>query len=252
MVNVSAEIFISYRLGDTEKAFTEDSVDAAEAEVQAGGRRMVFCRYEEQTDTGPGLQSVESGDVLAFVLAQFDSLGSSGNTSQGLLCQPSGLGTTNLNPLELQSVAQSRLWSNSVLLNENFNLGADTSAGISFGVHRDHQYQQAVRRKEELQPSRKIFNVKVITSNTKKVMLEAVGKLEKLAVGEMEMFELLAVGEVEMSEILVQTEMETLLRQRKTNAAKQKVAKLPSCFQTTKKTVSQLMQKLGESLPSGN
>ena len=124
-VNVSAENFVSYRLGGTERAFTENSVDAAVAEVQAGGRRLVFSRDEEQRYTSPDLQSVEDGDVMAAVLAQFDSLGSTGNTSQGHHSQPSGLGTTNLNPLELQSVAQSRLWSNNVLLNDDFNLGAE-------------------------------------------------------------------------------------------------------------------------------
>ena len=35
--NVSAENFISYRLGGTERGFTEDLVDAAVAEVKAGG-----------------------------------------------------------------------------------------------------------------------------------------------------------------------------------------------------------------------
>ena len=96
-------------MGGSERGFTGDSVDAAVAEVQAGGRRLVFSRDEEQRDTSPGLQSVEGGDVMASVLAQFDSLGSSGNTFQGHHSQPSGLGRTNLNPLELQSVAQSRL-----------------------------------------------------------------------------------------------------------------------------------------------
>ena len=124
-VNVSAENFVSCRLGGTERAFTENSVDAAVAEVQAGGRRLDFSRDEEQRDTSPGLQSVEDGDVMAAVLAQFDSLGSSGNTFQGHHSQPSGLGTTNLNTLELQSVAQSRWWSNNVLLNDDFNLGAE-------------------------------------------------------------------------------------------------------------------------------
>ena len=74
-VNVSAENFVSYRLGGTESAFTEDSVDEAVAEVQAGGRRMVFSRDEEQRDTSPGLQSVEGGDVMTSVLAHSDSLG---------------------------------------------------------------------------------------------------------------------------------------------------------------------------------
>ena len=41
------------------------------------------------------------------------------------------------------------------------------SAGTPFGVHRDHQYQQAVRGIEELQQSRKILNVKVIMSKHK-------------------------------------------------------------------------------------
>ena len=40
-------------------------------------------------------------------------------------------------------------------------------------------------------------------------MLKAVGELEELAVGEMEMLELLADGELEMSEMLVQTEIES-------------------------------------------
>ena len=124
-VNDSTENFVSYRLGGTGRAFTENSVDAEVAEVQAGGRRLVFSRDEEQRDTSPGLQSVEDGDVMAAVLAQFDSLGSSGNTFQGHHSQPSRLGTTNLNPLELQSVPQSRLWSNNVLLNDDFNLGAE-------------------------------------------------------------------------------------------------------------------------------
>ena len=124
-VNVSAENFVSYRLGGTERAFTENSVDAAVAEVQAGGRRLVFSRDEVQRDTSPGLQSVEDGDDKAAVLAHFDSLGRSGNTFQGHHSQPSALGTTNLKTLELQSVAQSRLWSNNVLLNDYFNLGAE-------------------------------------------------------------------------------------------------------------------------------
>ena len=92
-----------------------------------------------------------------------------------------------------------------------FNLGAEFGGNTV----RDHQYQQAVRGIEELQQSRKIFNVKVITSNTKKRILEAVVELEKLAVGEVGMLELLAVGELEMSEVLLQTD--TL---RKKNAAK--------------------------------
>ena len=46
-VNVSAENFISSRLSDTERAFTEDSVDAAVAEVQAGWRIIVFSVDEE-------------------------------------------------------------------------------------------------------------------------------------------------------------------------------------------------------------
>ena len=124
-VNVSADNFVSYRLGVTERAFTENSVDAAVAEVQASGRRMVFRVDEEQSNRSPDLLSDEGGDVMADVLAQFDSLGSSGNTFQGHHSQPSGLGTTNLNTLELQSVAQSRLWSNNVLLNDDFNLGAE-------------------------------------------------------------------------------------------------------------------------------
>ena len=124
-VNVQAENFVSYRLGGTERAFTEDSVDAAVAEVQASGRRMVFRVDEEQSDRSPDLHSDESEDVMAAVSAQFDSLGSSGNTFQEHHSEPSGLGTTNLNPLELQSVAQSRLWSNNALLNEDFYLGAD-------------------------------------------------------------------------------------------------------------------------------
>ena len=124
-VNVSADNFVSYRLGGTERAFTENSVDAAVAEVQASGRRMVFRVDEEQSNRSPDLHSDEGGDVMADVLAQFDSLGSSGNTFQGHHSQPSGLGTTNLNTLELQSVAQSRLWSNNVLLKDDFNLGAE-------------------------------------------------------------------------------------------------------------------------------
>ena len=118
-VNVSADNFVSYRLGGTERAFTESS------EVQASGRRMVFRVDEEQSNRSPDLHSDEGGDVMADVLAQFDSLGSSGNTFQGHHSQPSGLGTTNLNTLELQSLAQSRLWSNNVLLNDDFNLGAE-------------------------------------------------------------------------------------------------------------------------------
>ena len=93
-VNVSAESFVSYRLSGTERAFTEDSVDAAVAEVQASGRRIVFRVDEEQSDRSPDLHSDEGGDVMASVLAQFDSLGSSGNTFQGHHGQPSGLGTT--------------------------------------------------------------------------------------------------------------------------------------------------------------
>ena len=69
-------------MGGTKRGFTEDSVDAVVAGVQAGGRRLVFSRDEEQQDTSPGLQSVEGGDVMASVLAQFNFLGSSGNTFQ--------------------------------------------------------------------------------------------------------------------------------------------------------------------------
>ena len=42
------------------------------------------------------------------------------------------------------------------------------SAGIPYGVHRDHPYQQAVRGIEELQRSRKKFRVKVIISKKNK------------------------------------------------------------------------------------
>ena len=90
-VNVSEENFISYRLGGTERAFTDDSVDAAVAEGQSGGRRIVFSVDEEQRDRSLGLESDEGKDVMASVLAQFDSLGSSANTFQGLHSQPSGL-----------------------------------------------------------------------------------------------------------------------------------------------------------------
>ena len=144
-VNVSADNFVSYRLGGTERAFTENSVDAAVAEVQASGRRMVFRVDEEQSNRRPELLSDDGGDVMADVLAQFNSLGSSGNTFQGHHSQPSGLGTTNLNTLELQSVAQSRLWSNNVLLNDDFNLGAEfggNSVSISEKIQsKSHRFE---------------------------------------------------------------------------------------------------------------
>ena len=74
-VNVSADNFVSYRLGGTERVFTENSIDAAVAEVQASGRRMVFRVDEEQSNRSPDLHSDEGADVMADVLAQFDSLG---------------------------------------------------------------------------------------------------------------------------------------------------------------------------------
>ena len=107
-VNVAAENFLSYRISGTEAAFREDSVNPAVAEDQSGGRRNVSTIDEEQQSTSPDLRSFEGGDVMASVFGHFDSLG-----------------TSTLNTLELQTGAQSQLWKNTVLLNEDFNRGAD-------------------------------------------------------------------------------------------------------------------------------
>ena len=155
---------------------------------------------------------------MASVLAQFVSLGSTGNTFQGHHSQPSGLGTTHLDPLELQSVAQSRLWSNNVLFKDDFNFGAEFR-GNSVGSSSRPSISTSGQRNRGASTISENIQRNITTSNTKKVMMEAVGELEKLAVGEMEMLELLAVGALEMLEVLVQTET-----QRKKNAAKQKAA----------------------------
>ena len=73
--------------------------------------------------------------------------------------------------------------------------------------------------------------------NTKKEILRAADGLEKLAVGET----LVQTESTQFEER--QGEEGLLLTQRKTNEAK-----LPSRFQTTNRTVLQLLQNLGENL----
>ena len=255
-VNVSAENFISYRMSGTEAASREDSVSAAVAEDQAGGRRIVFIVFGEDEDQPDTVEE----DVVASVFAQFDSLGSSGNTFQGLHSQPSG--TSNLNPLGLQQVAQSRLWDSNVLVNEDFNREAgfggnsvwssskpSTSGQRSRGASRNLAKNQ--RKKHQLEDNeadvesgrrdgevggRRDGDVRVVGG-------WRVGDVGDAGVdGD-------GVSTVREARRLTSTET-THDKRSKTKRGNTNADKLPSCFHTTKKTVLQPMQNLRERLQS--